>query len=202
MFATLIFLSSRNHTEDDIFNKAANRFFEIGLTQPIIKETDEINPSTSMPDIKNKVKFKTSANDIDNNNNCNKNIEYLETVDEIDSNNKVTRSPSKDSADSDYHSWTATLTRSAINDDEYDCDLDSDFEECEFEVNNISYDFQRDIPIKSSKLGLKKTLSLFPASLLTDVSPTLTLEEGKCIDSQIIFSCTGGNGKCSSNCGY
>ena len=142
-----------------------------------------------MPDIKNKVKFKTSANNIDDNNNCDKNIKHLETVDEYDIDNKVTRSPSKDSADSDYHSWTATLTRSAINDDEYDCDIESDFEDCEeFAINDIPYDFQRDIPTKSSKLRLKKTLSLFPASLLTDVNPTLTLEKGKCIDLQIIFS--------------
>ena len=132
-----------------------------------------------MPDIENKVKFKTSAHDFDSNNNCDKSIEYLETIDENDSYNKVTRSPSKDSADSDYHSWTATLTQSAINDDEYDCDFESDFE-----------DFEQ-FTTKSSKLGLKKTLSLFPASLLTDVNPALTLEEGKCIDSQIIFSCTG-----------
>ena len=132
-----------------------------------------------MPDIENKVKFKTSAHDFDSNNNCDKSIEYLETIDENDSYNKVTRSPSKDSADSDYHSWTATLTQSAINDDEYDCDFESDPE-----------DFEQ-YTTKSSKLGLKKTLSLFPASLLTDVNPALTLEEGKCIDSQIIFSCTG-----------
>ena len=97
-----------------------------------------------MPDIENKVKFKTSAHDFDSNNNCDKSIEYLETIDENDSYNKVTRSPSKDSADSDYHSWTATLTQSAINDDEYDCDFESDPE-----------DFEQ-FTTKSSKLGLKK----------------------------------------------
>ena len=104
----------------------------------------------------------------ENNNNENKHSKNDEKFRTQISRHSFHRITKKQSSYKTQQSWTPSLTCSSQNDDDYDWDIEAE-EDDDFKFD---FEFQRDRH-KMNKIKMKKTISVFPASLLSDVSTKL-----------------------------